>query len=69
MYLFDVILILAIIFPFVAAYFISRSIYRKVRAAGKKGPVLYRVISFVISYLVIFAVFVYLVLMNLRLER
>ncbi|WP_147319951.1 hypothetical protein [Chitinophaga silvisoli] len=64
-----VILILLLLSPLIPAYFISRVIFRKVKAAGWKRPDLYQFFSLLLGYFVVLGVIIYLLLINLTLQR
>jgi hypothetical protein len=52
-----------------ASHFLSTKLYRRLVRIGNSHPNTIRVVTFLVSFLVIFTVLAYLFLINLRIER
>lgn len=66
---FILIVILALVFPLVAAFFMSRFVFDRAVKAGLKSPRAYQAISFFFSFIVILGSIIVLAAYNIRIER
>ena len=68
-YFFFIILLVFLTCIGFGSYFISNQVYKKLLKSGNESANLLRVVTFLVSFLVIFAALAYIILNNIRLER